>query len=489
MHLIVVGLNHRTAPVELRERLAIPDHELPTALLALQTHGAVSECAILSTCNRAEVHALTSRDAEHLTAFLREYHSVPQDDLAGHVYSHEGVHAASHLFRVASGLDSLVLGESQILRQVRDAFDAATEQGASGPVLNALFRAAISTGKRAQTETGIGKGGFSIGHAAVDLARSIFGSLEGARILILGAGKMSELTARHLAASGAKFILVANRTHTRAESIAGRLGGEAIRYDDFPDALVHSDIVISSTAAPHPIIDRETVIPAMRKRRGRPLFLIDIAVPRDVAHDVASLDNVFLYDIDDLENVVSDMSRDRALEAHKVESIVHEEAARFMAWWRALEAVPVVSRLRDKHESFRQAEIERLRHQLPDLPNHAWERIEAATRSLLTRVHRDPIERIKSAAVSGDSDNTFTLLDAARHIFALPDPPEPEPEHETLPTDSPGRVIKQSGAEDEAGVAGTTENGSAPRRSKRDTPDDLPTIAKSSRLKPAEGKQ
>ncbi len=422
MHFAVIGLNHRTAPIEVRERLTFPDSRLPHALSALAERPEFVESAILSTCNRTEIYTVIPHPGHEraVQQFLSEYHDVPAADYAAHVYAHHDTDAVRHLFRVASGLDSLVLGEGQILKQVRDSFTAASDAGTAGKLLSGLFRAAIATGKRARTETEIGKGGFSVGHAAVDLARSIFGSLNGATILILGAGKMSELTARHLVASGVKFVIVANRTFERAAFLAERLGGSAIRYDEFPDAMIRSDIVISSTASPHPIVTMPLLKPVMRSRRGRPLLLIDIAVPRDIAPEIDRLDNVFLKNVDDLEEVVSDMARERAGEIASVETIIAEETDKFTAWWRSLAAAPVVTQLRAKHEEIRLSELIRLRNQMPDLPDRAWQNIEAAMKSLTNRIQRDPIERLKQAAHSdaGDS-NSPDLIGAAQEIFAL----------------------------------------------------------------------
>lgn len=421
MYLVVVGLNHRTAPIALRERLTFSERRIPQALRTLLAHSGAAESAILSTCNRIELYAVLrhAEDENLLVQFLSREHNVPEVEFAGHLYIHHDLEAVRHLFRVSAGLDSLVIGEPQILRQVRDAFAVATECGAAGMLLNALFRAAIATGKRARTETDIGRGGFSIGHAAVDLARSIFGSLNGATILILGAGKMSELTARHLVANGTRFVFVANRTYEKACDLAARLGGNAIRYDEFAEALALADIVISSTASPVPLIHRETVLPVLRHRRGRPLFLIDIAVPRDIAPDVGDLDSVFLYDIDDLEEVVQDMARERAGAAQRVEAIIAEEAAKFMAWRRSLEAAPLVAGIRKKYEAIRQSELERLRRQHPDLPERTWRSIERATRSMMNRAARDPILRLKEAASREGQTEAFDLISAAREIFAL----------------------------------------------------------------------
>jgi glutamyl-tRNA reductase len=423
VHLVVVGLNHRTAPIELRERLTFSESRLPEALLFMQARPEFAETAILSTCNRTELYAAVPHPGHEtaLIEFLAEYHKISDFEFVSHLYTHHDAEAARHLFRVASGIDSLVLGEPQVLRQVRDAYSAATEATTVGPLLNGMFRAAIATGRRARTETEISRGGFSVGHAAVDLARSIFGSLEDAKILILGAGKMSELTARHLVARGVKVVLVANRTFEKANTLAARLGGRAIHYDTFPEELANTDIVISSTAAPNHVLHRENLTPVLRKRRGRPLFLIDIAVPRDIDPQVGNLDNVFLYDVDDLEAVVADMAGERASEIGRVELLIAEETGKFSTWWRSLDAAPVVTHLREKHEDIRQSELARLRNQLPDLSDRAWQCIEAATRSMMNRVAKDPIAALKRSTVDVEQPGGSDLLDAAREIFQLND--------------------------------------------------------------------
>jgi glutamyl-tRNA reductase len=424
LHLIVVGLNHRTAPIELREKLAFTEARLTSALEGLVASSDLREAVILSTCNRTEVYVRAAgheEAQESVIRYLTSYHAVRREEFAPHLYVYRDEEAVRHLFRVACGLDSLVLGEPQILHQVREAFSQASEVRTAGAFLNGLFRSAIFTGRRARAETNVGAGGFSIGHAAVDLSRSIFGDLRGASVLVLGAGKMSELTAKHLIANGVKVVFVANRTHERAQQLASRLGGTAIRYDQFPDTLAVSDIVISSTASPTPVLKRETVLPLLRKRRGRPLFLIDIAVPRDIEHSIADLDNVFLYDIDDLQNVVADMARERSSEVVQVESIIGQEVTAFETWWRSLTVAPVVTQIKRKHEAIRQEELARLRNQLPDLPESAWRNIEAALKSYMNKAHRDAVHKIKQVATSGPNGARFDLVEAARELFGLPD--------------------------------------------------------------------
>lgn len=428
LHLVLVGLSHHIAPIAMRERVNCSDLQLPPALLAAAARPGVREVVILSTCNRMEIYALV--DAPHVSAayssivrHLADHHRVPEAELTPYLYTHHDQETVLHLMRVAAGLDSLVLGEAQILGQVKAALRAAQGAGTIGSTLTSLFQQSISAGRRTQTETGLGKGAFSIGHAAVDLAGKVFGELSRASVLILGAGKMSEVTARHLRDSGVASVLVANRTHARAEMLAEKLGGRAIHYDAFPDELRRADIVIASTAAPHPIITRATLAPVVRKRRGNPLILIDIAVPRDIDTDVLSLDNVFLYNIDDLQAVVAQEAQGRSSEVGRAEAILSEECSKFVGWMRTREAAPVITLLREKLDRIREEELTLLRSQL-DMTEREWQRVEAAFRSMSTKFAKEPILRLKretGAALPQTDSNvpTYDLLTAAREIFDL----------------------------------------------------------------------
>ena len=429
MHLVLVGLSHHIAPIAMRERVNCSEIQLPSALLAAAERPGVREVVMLSTCNRMEIYAVV--DAPHVSAaydqivrHLADHHRVPAAELIPYLYTRQDQETALHLMRVTSGLDSLVLGEAQILGQVKAALRSAQAAGTIGSALTGLFQQSISAGRRTQSETGLGKGAFSIGHAAVDLAGKVFGELSQAGVLILGAGKMSEVTARHLRNSGVSSVLVANRTYARAEALADRLGGRAIHYDAFPEELLRADIVIASTAAPHPIINRAILAPVLRKRRGNPLILIDIAVPRDVDTDVSSLDNVFLYNIDDLQAVVAQEAHGRRSEVSRAEAILTEECARFVSWYRTREAAPVITELRQKLDRIREEEIALLRSQLPSLTEREWTKVEAAFRSMTTKFAREPILRLKretvAARLEGDTEaQTYDLLTAAREIFEL----------------------------------------------------------------------
>lgn len=418
MHLVVIGLNHTTAPVDIRERLSIPDGDPSGFLKSLTRSDQVSEAVVLSTCNRTEVYAWTrSRDDDDdILDAIAEFFQMPRDSFQPYLYSLAGHKAIEHLFRVSSGIDSMIVGEAQILGQVKTAYAAASGSGAAGTVLSALFRQAITVGKRARTETEIGRGAFSIGYAAVQLARSIFDPLKGRTVLIIGAGKMGELTATHLSSAGVTSVLVANRTYERGVDLAERFGGRALRFEEAPSALRTSDIVITSTGAEKPIIGREMVSSAMRFRRGRPVFFIDVAVPRDVEAGVGDLDNVFLYNIDDLQAVVAADAGERAAEVAKVEAIIREEVEEFMEWFRALDAVPVITALRDKFDEIRLAEVEKLRAMHPDLTEEQLDAIGRATRSIVNKICHQPMIRIKEYAASDDGS---AQLDTICDVFGI----------------------------------------------------------------------
>lgn len=418
MHLVVIGLNHKTAPVELREKLSIDKAQLHGDLSALKAIDTVRECLILSTCNRTEVYAYTSSRADDAAVVrcIGEFCGVGPDAFASHLYSHAGHKAAEHLFYVAAGIDSMVVGEAQILGQVKDAYAAAKRMGFTGPVLNALFQQAIAVGKKARTETDIGRGAFSVGSAAVQLARSVFDELRGCTILIVGAGKMAELAITHLASCGASTVLVANRTYEKAVNLALQFGGQPIRFEDLAPALEAADIVITSTGANRPILTREMVSAAMHERRGRPMFLIDVAVPRDIDPRVQEIENVFVYNIDDLQAAVEADAVGRRAEAANVRAIVAQEVEEFMRWFGTLDAVPVIAALRKKFEDIRSAELDKLKRKLPDLAPEDLEAINAATRSIVNRICHQPMIRIKEYATDGDAS---ARLETACDIFGI----------------------------------------------------------------------
>jgi glutamyl-tRNA reductase len=420
VHLAVVGLSHHSAPVEIRERLSFTPGAVPDALKAIRALS-IPETAILSTCNRTEIYAVIEHreDTDRIAAFLHHTQHPPHTDISSYLYTHRDDEAARHLMRVACGLESQVLGESAILHQVRTSLQIAQENESAAHLLSSLFRASIVAGKRARTETRIGQGGLSIGHVAVDLARSIFGYLNGVTLLILGAGKMSEMTARHLVAHGAQFVMVANRTYEKAVRLSQKLCGQAIHYDALPEAILQSDVIISSTASPHLILRRETLRPMVEKRGGKPLFIIDIAVPRDIEPSAGSLPDVFLYDIDDLQSVAKESARERVGEVSRVEALIEEELSRFIAWRNVQHINPIASELKKRFEDIRCSELDRLRRQLPDLTEDDWRKIEAATQSMMKRVTHIPIQNLKKHMNRFQTDRN-EILASAHTLFDIP---------------------------------------------------------------------
>lgn len=412
MHLVVIGLNHKTAPVEVRERLSFDGQRLPQALKELHSSGRVSECVILSTCNRSEVYACTPARADDdvIIEWIGRFCGTGTEEFAACLYSRAGHKAAEHLFRVSAGIDSMVLGEAQILGQVKDAYAAACGAGTTGPVLNNLFQHAITAGKRARTETDIGRGAFSVGSVAAGLAQSIFGDLSGPRVLVVGAGKMAELTLTHLLSSGAQRPIVSNRTVERALQLAERFCGEAVPFEELQSALESADIAITSTGSAEPIITRQAVAAAMRARRGNPLFLIDTAVPRDVEPGVAELDNVFVYDIDDLQAAVDTSVGSRKAEIARVEAIVAEEVAAFTEKLRELDAAPVITALREKFEQIRTQELEKLKSRLGHLSEQDIEIISAATRSIVNKICHTPMIQMKESLAEGRDSAKLDLI-------------------------------------------------------------------------------
>lgn len=430
MPLALIGLSHNTgAPVEVRERLAFTTPgALNHALSYLQSAlGGKSECVLLSTCNRTELYITTPVDftEAELTDLLLTARGMtdPKDarGISNYLTTRRGHRAIEHLFRVASGLDAMIVGENDIVRQVRDAYREANQAGLSGRELNPLFHEALRVGKRARTETDLGRGAFSIGHAAAEMARNIFGASAGQTVMLLGAGKMSETTARHLNASGSATVIVANRTYDRAVQLAEALNGRAIQYDEFGAYLAKVDIVIASTAAPHAIVTRSMVEAALKNRRHRdPLFLIDIAVPRDIEPEVGNLPDVYLYDIDDLKQMVEEDMVERRRRAVHAETLVQEEALAYAARMRSQSvAVPIVTSMRAKVRATVSPEMERLRQRLPHLSTEDWQAIEAAFTSVENKLLHDPTVKVKEYAAAPETPENAVKMATVREIFAL----------------------------------------------------------------------
>ncbi len=424
MPLAVVGASHRTAPIEVRERLALARGEVPAALASLVESGAASEAVVLSTCNRTELYlALPDerRGVEAAHALLARRLGEPPSAVAPHLYLHRDRRAADHLFRVTAGLDSMVLGEPQIQGQVKEAYALARETAVPGgppvgPALNRMFQTAFSVGGRVRSETEVGLGAASISSAAVELAKKIFGSLRGRKALVLGAGEMSEVTLECLRGEGVRTALVANRTYERALELAARWGGSAVRWEEFDRELTGVDIMICSTAAPHPVLTRERLRQAAGGELRRPLCIIDIAIPRDVEPSVGDVPNVFLYNIDDLTQIVDDNLGRRRAQLPAAETLVAEGVEEFWAWYSGLAVVPTIRELRDHGERVRQAELERALRRLGHLSSEDREAVDALSRALLNKLLHAPTVRLREAAGNGRGT---AVLDTARWLFEL----------------------------------------------------------------------
>jgi glutamyl-tRNA reductase len=406
VNVVLVGISHHQAPVELRERAAL---DLPRAReLAVTLAGESGEAVCLSTCNRTELY-LAEESAEEAERKAEAALLALEEELGPALYRLRDEAAALHLFRVAAGLDSMVPGEGEILGQVR----AAHEAGATGPILDRLFRDALHAGKKARTETAIGESPASVSSAAAALAEQVFGDLSGRAVLVVGAGKAGELAIKSLVARGATIAFVANRTSERAQELTVRFGGEAITLDDVPASLEHVDVVLSSTSAPGWTLTRDDVEHSLQPRKGRALFLIDLAVPRDLEPAIHDLDGCYLYDIDDLEAVVAETLAGRRREAERAEAIVAGEADRFRDWTASLDVVPAIASLRARAEEIREAELERAK-----LSGAERRAAESVTAAVLNKLLHLPTIRMKQAAAAADG---VIYADAVRHLFGLED--------------------------------------------------------------------
>ena len=418
MRLLAVGLSHRSAPVDVRERVDFARQGLGSALAALAGEGIGSEAVVLATCNRAEVYLVADSESaeESMARFISAYHEVEHASIAGHLYRHKGAEVARHLFRVAAGLDSLVVGEPQILGQVKAAYSVAHEGRFTGAVTNRLFHAAFSAGKRVRSETGLAEGAVSVSYAAIGLAQKILGDLEDLSVLILGAGEMAKLTGLHLQAQHVKTVTIVSRTLQAAEDLARQLGGRALPWDDLVPALTAADIVVTATGASEPVLSRPLVEQAVRRRRNRPLFLIDIAVPRDVEPSVGDIEQVFLYNIDDLQAIVRENLTRRSAELSQAEAIVEEEVTRFVSWLQSRDVVPTVVALRQRFEAVRRAELERLAPKLSGLTPEARARVDDVTRLIVEKLLLIPTEQLKAVS---DEALVVTYADALNRLFGL----------------------------------------------------------------------
>jgi glutamyl-tRNA reductase len=419
MPLFVTGLSHRTAPVEVRERLAVEEDKLREMLRDIQATGTVGEAVILSTCNRVEVYGVAEVPGEARAIAVRQlcqYRGVEPASLEPYLYTHLEGEAVRHAFRVAASLDSMVVGEPQILGQVKDAFALAQTCTTVGPVLQPLFAQAFAVAKRVRTETEIGRHAVSVSFAAVELAKKIFDGLGGRAVLLMGAGEMGELAARHLVEQGACPIYVVNRTWPRAQELARSLSGTALPWTDLETALAAVDIAITSTGSPEPLVGRETVGRIMHGRRGRPLFFIDIAVPRDVEPAVGELDDVYCYDIDDLKQVVDANLRERAREAGRAETLVEREVAKFLARLGDLEVVPTIVSLRERLDSIRVSEVRKALARLPEASPDTREVIEALSAAIVNKILHAPISKLRESSRAGRGRSLMVLV---HELFGL----------------------------------------------------------------------
>jgi len=425
MNFFVIGVNHKTAPVEVRERFAIPESQLPEAMQKLARYPGVEEAMIVSTCNRVEMVARSTNGSCDLHGFLREYYHLNPGEYEKYVFEYQKRDAVKHIFRVASSLDSMVVGEPQILGQVKESYAVARAVGTVQSQLDALMTRAFAVAKKVRSETAVASSSVSIASVAVELAEKIFGNLSGKAVYLVGAGKMCELAARHLMAHGAKKIYVGNRTYERALALAKKFEGEAIPFEQLYETADKADIIISSTGAPHAIFRKEHAEKFLARRKNKPMFFIDIAVPRDIDPALNELDGIFVYDIDDLQQVVQSHMGDRKREAERAEALVELEVDKFEARLLTADVVPTIVSLQEHLETIRQAEIDRVRGRLGELSPEQEIALEAMTRGIINKIMHTPITTLKQSA--RDPEAT-TVIDLVRRLFNLrtEQPPEEE---------------------------------------------------------------
>lgn len=417
MKIFVVGLNHKVADVEVREKLAFSGEKLKEGLARFRELPEVQEAIILSTCNRVELYANvtdTGKASESVKTFLSEFHAINRNSLENSLYIYDDVTAVRHVFRVASSLDSMVVGEPQILGQLKDAFELALSKKTTGILLNKLLKKAISVAKRVRTETHIAENAVSISFAAVELARKIFTDLSRKVCMLLGAGEMAELAARHLINNGIQDVLVANRTYERACDLSKEFKGRPVKFDEFINEMVRTDIVICSTGAPTYVVTKNQMQKVMRERKQQQVFLIDISVPRNLDPGINDLENVYLYNIDDLQGVVDTNMFERQKEAEKAERIIAEEIETFLKWQASLDSVPTIRALRDKAEEMKREEVEKLMHKLPALGDKEKEAIEYMAAALMNKLMHSP-----TAALKEGGDDKADLVALIRRLYGI----------------------------------------------------------------------
>ncbi|MCL6572352.1 MAG: glutamyl-tRNA reductase [Bacillus sp. (in: Bacteria)] len=413
MHIVVIGLNYKTAPVEIRERLTFTESDLVDAIKTLNTKKSILENVIMSTCNRTEIYAVVDQlhtGRYYIKEFLSEWFGIAQTEISPYLFVYEDDGAVDHLFNVTCGLNSMVLGETQILGQIRSSFMLAQQEGTTGTVFNHLFKQAITVSKRGHSETDIGANAVSISYAAVELAKKIFGTLANKHVLIFGAGKMGELAAQNLHGNGVKKVTVINRTFEKAQDLASRFNGEARTVAQLEKSLAEADILISSTGAKDFVISKETMISVEKKRKGKPLFMVDIAVPRDLDPGIAELENVFLYDIDDLEGIVQANLKERQKAAEKIMIMIEKEIVDFNQWLKMLGVIPVIAALREKAHVIQSETMVSLERKLPNLSDRDIKVLNKHTKSIINQLLKAPILQAKELAAQSDANEALDLF-------------------------------------------------------------------------------
>lgn len=413
MHIIKVGFNYKSAPVEVREKLTFAEHTLPDALNNLKQQKSILENVIVSTCNRTEIYAVVDQlhtGRYYIKQFLADWFQLEKEAFTSYLRIAENDGALEHLFRVTSGLDSMIIGETQILGQVRQAFFTAQDTKTTGTIFNQLFKQAITFGKRMQKETTIGENAVSVSYAAVELAKKIFGDLSNKHVVILGAGKMGELAAKNLQGSGATEITVVNRTLEKAEALADKFAAKADQFDNLLPVLQKADILISSTGSEELVLTKQSLAAIQKKRKGNPLFLVDIAVPRDLDPRIGELENVFLYDIDDLQHIVDENLQARKAAAEQIEIQVEEEIVLFKEWLKTLGVVPVISALRQKALSIQAETMKSIERKIPDLTVREKKVLNKHTKSIINQLLKEPVTQAKELADSKDADEALALF-------------------------------------------------------------------------------
>lgn len=417
MNIIVLGLNHKTANVEVREKIAFSNSKLEEGLIKFHSLPHIKEIALLSTCNRVEVYAVVDmiEDAiESIKDTISALHNIDKSLFSNHLYLYLNIDAVKHVFKVSSSLDSMIIGEPQILGQLKDAFELSLKKKTTGVILNKLFTHSIYTAKRVRTETRIAENAVSISFAAVELAKKIFTSLEGKKVMLIGAGEMAELAARHLINNGVSKVIVANRTYERGCQLANSFNGQAVLFEEFSKELVNIDIVICSTGASDYIIKKDQMQKVMRERRNRAVFIIDISVPRNVSPDINDIDNVYLYDVDDLQDVVDSNMNIRKKEAENAEKIVFQEVDSFMKWLDSLQVLPTIIALRSKAESIRDEEFQKIKNKFPNLDEETLKSIHYMGTAIINKLIHPPTKALKE-----NGHDTIQLVEFINKLYDL----------------------------------------------------------------------